>query len=61
VLISNYLQINASLQLQALQLGKEITYLTPGEAAACADTLVSELSITRAWEYFRTRAVGDSL
>jgi ribulose-5-phosphate 4-epimerase/fuculose-1-phosphate aldolase len=61
VLVSNYLQVNATLQLQALQLGKEINYLTPGEADACAATLVSELSVTRAWEYFRSRAVGDSI
>jgi hypothetical protein len=61
VLVSNYLQVNALLQLQSLQLGKEINYLSPGEAEACAATLVSELSLTRAWEYFRTRAVGDSL
>jgi hypothetical protein len=47
--------------LQSLQLGKDINYLTPGEAESCAATLVGELSVTRAWEYFRQRAVGDSL
>lgn len=61
VMVSIFLQVNATLQLQALQLGKEITYLTPGEAEACAATMVSELSVTRAWEYYRTRAVGDSM
>lgn len=50
-----YLQVSASIQMQAMQLG-EISYLSSGEIAACSETFVSELSVERAWAYFSSRA-----
>ena len=60
VMSSVYLQVNAKLQLEAMNLG-EINYLTPGEADLCAQTMMNDLSITRAWEYLRLRAGCESL
>ena len=59
VMKSVYLQVSASLQLQAMQLG-EIKYLSPGEIEHCSNTFVSDLAVDRAWEYLRTRAKGPS-
>jgi len=58
VMASVYLEVNAKLQLQALSLGGEINYLTPGEIEQCSDMLVKPAypSLDRAWEYWRARA-----
>lgn len=55
VMTSIYLQVAANLQLQSMQLG-EITYLSPGEVQKCTEVFVSDLSVNRAWEYFKNRA-----
>lgn len=59
VMKSIYLQVSANVQLQAMQLG-EVMYLSPGEVEHCSNTFVSELSVQRAWEYFRKRAMSPS-
>lgn len=56
-----YAQVNARLQMQAMQLG-EVTYLAPGEIecmekSAYASTIGSE----RSWEYLKRRAGCDDL
>ena len=54
-----YLQVNARLQLQALQLGEPI-YLTPAEIEAMTARQFSPLGMDRAWEYWVMRAgCGD--
>ncbi len=55
VYVAIYLHLNAELVLKAKSLG-EVKYLSPGEAKACAETLLSELSQNRAWEYWSARA-----
>ena len=55
VYVAVYLHVNAGMVLKAKRLG-EVKYLSPGEAKACADTLLSELSQNRAWEYWCARA-----
>lgn len=55
VMIAVYLEINARLQLQSLQLGKP-TYLTPGEVECGMQQFVGDLAIDRAWEYWAIRA-----
>lgn len=59
VMKSIYLQVNASIQLQTMPLG-EINYLSPGEVEQCSATFIGELSVQRAWEYFRKRAQGPA-
>ncbi|HLG74090.1 MAG TPA: class II aldolase/adducin family protein [Chloroflexota bacterium] len=58
VMASVYLEVNAKLQLQALGLGAEINYLTPGEIEGCQEMLIhpNYPSLDRAWEYWRSRA-----
>jgi ribulose-5-phosphate 4-epimerase/fuculose-1-phosphate aldolase len=58
VMASVYLEVNAKLQLQAMGLGKEITFLTAGEIELCQEMLVKPKfpSLDRAWEYWRARA-----
>ena len=55
VMISVYLEINARLQLQALQLGRP-TYLSEGEIELGMEQFVGDLAINRAWEYWAIRA-----
>jgi HCOMODA/2-hydroxy-3-carboxy-muconic semialdehyde decarboxylase len=55
-----YLQVNARLLLQALQLGKP-DYLTPLEAERCTARIISPLGLDRAWEYWSMRAGADQL
>jgi HCOMODA/2-hydroxy-3-carboxy-muconic semialdehyde decarboxylase len=55
VLTAIHLQINARLQLQAMQLG-EPQYLTPGEIEKCSAIQLSPLALDRAWEYWLARA-----
>lgn len=55
VLVSIYLQINAKLQMQAMQMG-EVTYLTPEEERLYGEVHFSPLSMDRAWRYFLERA-----
>ena len=55
VMIAVYLEINARLQLQSLQLGTP-TYLSPGEIECGMQQFVGELAIDRAWEYWAIRA-----
>jgi HCOMODA/2-hydroxy-3-carboxy-muconic semialdehyde decarboxylase len=50
-----YLQVNARLLLQSLQLGKP-DYLTPLEVEKCTARLFSPLGLDRAWEYWCVRA-----
>ena len=54
-----YLQVNARLQLYALQLGEPI-YLTPEEVEAMTARQISPLAMDRVWEYWVMRAgCGD--
>lgn len=55
VLVSVYLQANAKLQMQAMQMG-EVTYLTPEEERLYGGVHFSPLSMDRAWRYFVERA-----
>ena len=55
VIASFYLQINAQIQMNALQLG-EPTYLTDEEVERSRATQFSPLALDRAWEYFCRRA-----
>ncbi len=55
VMTSVYLQVNAKLQANAMRMG-EVTYLSPGEVELCHQTFMNEMSVARAWEYFRVRA-----
>ena len=60
VMTAVYLQVNAKLQMQALQLG-EPDYLTPTEIELCTERQFSPLSIDRAWEYWCARTGSDDL
>jgi len=55
VMIAIYLEANAKLQMQALQLG-EPRYMTGGEIEQCSERITGELAIDRAWEYWTIRA-----
>jgi ribulose-5-phosphate 4-epimerase/fuculose-1-phosphate aldolase len=55
VMTSIYLQVNAKLQANAMKMGEPI-YLSPGEITQCHEVFMSDMSVTRAWEYFRARA-----
>jgi 3-hydroxy-2-methylpyridine-4,5-dicarboxylate 4-decarboxylase len=51
-----YLRDNASIQLQALQLGKDVKYLTPEEAKRAMETaLFNSLPLDRMWGYWLAR------
>ena len=52
---SVYLELNATLQMQASSLGGEITFLNAGEVAAVLKTR-SSFTYERAWEYWCRRA-----
>ena len=55
-----YLQVNARLLLQSLQLGKP-DYLTPAETERCAALVATPPGLDRAWEYWCRRAAVDEL
>jgi len=55
VQLSIYLQVNARIQLQAMQLGDPV-YLSPGEIARAEETYFGELAVARSWEYWSLRA-----
>jgi len=55
-----YLQVNAKLLLQSLQLGTP-DYLTPTEIELCTSRQVSPLALDRAWEYWSARAGAQDL
>ena len=55
VMIAVYLETNARLQLQCLQLGQP-KYLTPGEVELGMKQFVGDLAINRAWEYWAIQA-----
>ena len=58
VLTAIYLQVSASIQLQAMQLG-DIKFLSSGEVEKCQDMFFSDLSQDRAWEHYVRRAEAD--
>ncbi len=59
VLTSINLQINARVLTVARGFG-EVSYLSPGEIEHMTETSLGDLSVSRAWEYFRRRAgMGD--
>ena len=51
-----YLQVNAKLQTQALNLSDEVQYLSPGELAKTKEMVSQQLGLDRAWEYWTMRA-----
>ena len=55
-----YLQVNAQMLLQSLQLGTP-DYLTPREVEKCTARQTSPLGLDRAWEYWCARAGADKL
>ncbi len=55
VTTSIYTQVNARLQMQAMQMGN-VTYLSPGEIEAATTMSKATLGRDRAWEYLRQRA-----
>ena len=54
VFVSIYLEVNAKLQMQAMQMGK-IKYLYPGEVDAVI-ARTSDYTLNRAWENWARRA-----
>jgi HCOMODA/2-hydroxy-3-carboxy-muconic semialdehyde decarboxylase len=56
-----YAELNARYQLQAMQLGDEITYLTAGESASCVQNI--EAQVQRPWDLWveQARARRNSL
>jgi HCOMODA/2-hydroxy-3-carboxy-muconic semialdehyde decarboxylase len=61
VMTSIYLQVNAQLLQDTLNMSEQIEYLSDGEIDMCAEVFLSEFSVRRAWEYFQRRAGADSL
>jgi ribulose-5-phosphate 4-epimerase/fuculose-1-phosphate aldolase len=61
VMRSIYLQVNAQLLQDTLQMSKQIAYLSDGEIEQCAEIFLSDFSVKRAWEYFQRRAGAESL
>ena len=55
---SVYLMVNARLQADALKLGGEVTYLSPGEID---EMTRADAGSTRAWEYWSRRCGADRL
>ena len=51
-----YLQVNAKLQTQAMNLSNEVQYLSPGELAKTREMLAQQVGLDRAWEYWTMRA-----
>jgi len=61
VMTSIYLQVNAQLLQDTLQMSEQIEYLSDGEIEQCAEIFLSDFSVQRAWEYFQRRAGAESL
>ena len=61
VMTSIYLQVNAQLLQDTLNMSEQIEYLSDGEIDQCAEIFLSDFSVRRAWEYFQRRAGADSL
>ncbi|MPY70976.1 MAG: class II aldolase/adducin family protein [Alphaproteobacteria bacterium] len=55
-----YMQANAKMQMQAMQLGTP-DFLNPAETEKCIARQMSPLAIDRAWEYWCIRAGSESL
>jgi len=51
-----YLQVNARLQTEAMNLSDQVEYLSPGELARAKDMLSQPVGLDRAWEYWIARA-----
>lgn len=51
-----YLQVNAKLQTQAMNLSAEVQYLSPGELVKTKEMLAQQVGLDRAWEYWTMRA-----
>lgn len=59
VVVANYLQINARMQMDAMTLG-EVKFLSPKEEELYSEINFQPLSINRSWQYFCIRAgFGD--
>jgi ribulose-5-phosphate 4-epimerase/fuculose-1-phosphate aldolase len=58
VLNAVYFKINASLVLQCLQIGDDITYLSDGEIELTRKIAYADNSLTRMWDYW-SRRCGD--
>jgi HCOMODA/2-hydroxy-3-carboxy-muconic semialdehyde decarboxylase len=56
VFIAIYLQVNAKLQTEAMNLSDDLQYLSPGELALVKEMLSQEPGLQRAWEYWTMRA-----
>ena len=59
VLNAVYFKINASLVLQCLQIGDDITYLSDGEIELTRKIAYAENAVTRMWDYW-SRRCGDA-
>jgi ribulose-5-phosphate 4-epimerase/fuculose-1-phosphate aldolase len=57
VLIAIYTQVNANLQMAAMQMGTP-RFLSPAEVQKCTEMVHSSLSTDRAWDFFAARAHG---
>ena len=55
VLIAVFLEHNARISMQCLQLGTP-NFLSAGEVSLCMDQFVGDLAIDRAWDYWSLRA-----
>ena len=53
-----YFKINASLVLQSMQIGDDITYLSEGEIELTKKLVYSDNSVQRMWDYWSIRC-GD--
>jgi ribulose-5-phosphate 4-epimerase/fuculose-1-phosphate aldolase len=58
VLNAIYFKINASLVLQCLQIGGNVTYLSDGEIELTKKIVYADNSVTRMWDYW-SRRCGD--
>jgi ribulose-5-phosphate 4-epimerase/fuculose-1-phosphate aldolase len=56
VFIAVYLQVNAKLQTEALNLSPEVQYLSAGEVARTKEMVSQPVGLDRAWEYWTMRA-----
>jgi HCOMODA/2-hydroxy-3-carboxy-muconic semialdehyde decarboxylase len=55
-LVAIYMKENAELVLNALPMSSEPEYLTPGEISKTCATLLGEMPLARAWDYYKSRA-----
>tara|TARA_Y100001934_G_scaffold78479_1_gene97511 strand:+ start:12828 stop:13583 length:756 start_codon:yes stop_codon:yes gene_type:complete len=55
VMMAVYLEDNAKLQMQAMQMGQP-RYMTAEEIRLCSERIGGDLAIDRAWEYWSIRA-----